>query len=87
MLSIVLIGLSLVLIGVVGLQFTYMFYLDRVHRERKKHIRALERKCDDLTFRLEEVEVQLAEQDKLLETAYPGMRKDDEVWADVIEDR
>lgn len=87
MLSIVLIGLSLVLVGVVGLQFTYMFYLDRVHRERKKHIRDLERKCSDLTLRLEEVEFQLAEQDKLLETAYPGIRKDDEVWADVIEDR
>lgn len=87
MLSIVLIGLSLVLIGIVGLQFTYMFYLDRLHLERKKHIYALERKCNVLAERLEQAEAKLAAQDRLLETAYPGLRKDDEIWADVIEDR
>ena len=87
MLLYVLIGSSLVLLGIAGLQFTYMFYLDRLHIERKKHIHGLERKCNNLTERLEHAEQRLAEQDALLETAYPGMRKDDEVWADVIEDR
>ena len=87
MLLYALIGLSLVLVGIVGLQFTYMFYLDRVHLERKKHIHDLERKCSSLNSRLEQAENRLAEQNDLLETAYPGLRKDDEVWADVIEDR
>lgn len=87
MFLIVLIGLSLVLLGIVGLQFTYMFYLDRLHLERKKHLHGLERKCGQLSERLKLAEDRLAEQDRLLETAYPGLRKDDEVWADVIEDR
>lgn len=87
MLFFALIGLSFVLIGIVGLQFSYMFYLDRLHIERKKHIVMLEKKCNQLTQRLEHAENRLAEQDRLLENAYPGLRKDDEIWADVIEDR
>ncbi len=87
MLLVALIGLSFVLVGIVGLQFSYMFYLDRLHIERKKHIYELERKCNQLNERLDQAEKQIAEQDRLLETAYPGLRKDDEVWADVIEDR
>jgi len=82
-----LIGLSLVLVGIAGLQFTYMFYLDRIHLERKKHLHELERKCHHLHYRLELAENRIAEQNVLLETAYPGMRKDDEAWADVIDDR
>lgn len=82
-----LIGLSFVLVGITGLQFTYMFYLDRIHLERKKHIQELERNCHQLNERLELAENRIAEQDVLLETAYPGMRIDDEAWADVIEDR
>ncbi len=85
MLSLALILLSLVLVGIVGLQFTYMFYLDRMHLERKKHIYELERKCVSLRARLEQAENRLAEQDVLPETAYPGLKKDDEVWADVID--
>ncbi len=87
MLFVALIGLSFVLVGIVGLQFSYMFYLDRLHIERRKHITELERKCSQLSDRLERAEKQIAEQDRLLETAYPGLKKDDEVWADVIEDR
>ena len=87
MLLFALIGLSFVLIGIVGLQFSYMFYLDRLHIERKKHIHKLERKCNQLSEHLGQAESRLAEQDRLLETAYPGLRKDDEIWAEVIEDR
>ena len=87
MLLVALIGLSFVLIGIVGLQFSYMFYLDRLHIQRKKHIHELERKCNQLNERLGRAEIRLAEQDRLLEAAYPGLKKDDEVWADVIEDR
>ena len=87
MLLVALIGLLFVLVGIVGLQFSYMFYLDRLHIERKKHIHELEHKCNQLSDRLARAEDRLAEQDRLLETTYPGLRKDDEVWADVIEDR
>ena len=87
MLMLVLIGLSLVLAGVAGLQFTYLFYVDRMMRERRKHLRSLEQRCLRLNERLEAAEVRIKEQDDLLEAAYPGMRKGDEVWTDVIEER
>jgi len=84
MLSYVLIGLSLVLLGIVGFQFTYMFYLDRVHLERRKHIHTLEKKCLDLTGRLDAAESQVAELDALLDQA--GLKSDCDVWAEVLED-
>lgn len=83
----VLIGLSLVLLGVVGLQFTYMFYVERMYTERRKHMRTLERKAEELTGKLETAQQRLLEQDELLKTAYPELRNTEEAWADVIEDR
>jgi len=82
-----LIGLSLVMTGIVGLQFTYLFYVDRIFRERKKHTKSLEQKCRNLNDRLEAAERRVAEQNDLLESMYPGLGKEDEAWADVIEDR
>ena len=82
-----LIGLSLVLVGIVGLQFTYMFYLERLHVERKKYLSTLEKKCISLTERLDAAERRVAEQRELIEQAYPEMAASDEVWAEVIEDR
>ena len=87
MLMYALIGLSLVLTGIVGLQFTYLFYVDRIYRERKKYLRSLEQKCSQLNDRLEAAERRVAEQNDLLETIHPQLGKEDEVWADVIEDR
>lgn len=87
MLDIVLIGLSLVLAGLAGLQFTYLFYVERVNKERKAHSRKLERKCASLQARLDAAEQRLVEQDELLESAYPGIRRVDETWADVIDER
>lgn len=81
-----LIGLSLVLLGIVGLQFSYLFYIDRIYRERKAYLRALERKHARLTERLEAAERRIAEQNDLLEAAYPEWSKEEEVWAEVIED-
>lgn len=86
MLFYVLIGISFVLLGVAGLQFTYMFYLDRLHTERKKYLRELEARNAKLTTLLADAKTRIAEQDRLLEAAYPGMRKNDEVWAEVIEE-
>lgn len=81
-----LIGLSLVLVGIVGLQFTYMFYIERMYRERRKHMKALERKTEQLTRQLDIAQKQIAEQNNLLK-AYPEFLKEDEAWADVIEER
>ncbi len=87
MLMYFLIGLSFVLVGVVGLQFTYLFYLDRMFKERKNYLRSLEQKYTALTERLNAAERRVAEQNDLLETIYPELGQDDEAWADLIEER
>jgi uncharacterized C2H2 Zn-finger protein len=87
MLMYALIGLSLVLTGIVGLQFTYLFYVDRIYRERKKYLRSLEQKHLQLTDRLEAAERRVAEQNDMLAKIYPETGMEDEAWADVIEER
>lgn len=86
MLYYALICLALVLTGVAGLQMSYMFYLDRLDKDRKSRIRLLERRCKSLTIRLEQAELRIEEQDALIKAAYYG-EDEDEVWADVIDDR
>ncbi|MDQ3062628.1 MAG: hypothetical protein M3R14_07155 [Acidobacteriota bacterium] len=83
----VLIGLSLSLAGVAGLQFFYLIYLERIDREQKKRIQELERHSKHLSKRLSQAEQQIAEQDEILESIFDEFEDDDEVWADVIEDR
>ena len=85
MLLYALIGLSLALIGVAGLQFTYLFYLDRVDHERKKLVHKLEGECRRLSTRLNEAELKLAERDALINKFNLG--SGDEVWADIIDER
>jgi hypothetical protein len=82
MLFYALIGISLVLLGITGLQFTYMFYLDRLHVERKKYLRELEARNSRLTTQLADAKNRI----DLFEAAYPEMKKDEEVWAEVIEE-
>lgn len=82
----VLIGLSLSLAGVGGLQFFYLIYLERIDREQKKRIHELERRSKHLAQRLSEAEQQIAEQNEVLETMFDEY-EEEEVWADVIEDR
>lgn len=84
MLLYALICLSLALVGVAGLQFMYLFYLDRIDQERKKRIREVEHKCRQLTERLAEAKTRIAEQDALIETLSP---ENEEAWADVIDER
>ncbi len=86
MLDIILIGISLVLVGVAGLQFSYMFYLDRLHRDRKHHVRHLERRNARLAAKLEAAEQQIAEQTALLEKVCPEYVSDEEAWAEIIEE-
>jgi len=83
----VLIGLSLSLAGVAGLQFFYMIYLERIDREQKKRIRELEQHCKYLSSRVHEAEMQIADQNELLENFFDEITdEEDEVWADVIEE-
>lgn len=84
MLYYVLIGLCLALVGVAGLQFMYMFYLDRLDRERKKRIIELEYRCKHLSARLAEAKNRIAEQDEIIEGLEVGT--DEEAWADVLEE-
>jgi len=81
----VLICLCLALIGVVGMQMLYMTYFDRMDKERKKYIRVLEKRCSALTSRLESAEIKIHEQELLFDSL--EFESDDEVWADVIDDR
>jgi hypothetical protein len=85
MLMYVLIGLCLVLVGVAGLQFTYLAYADRMNGERRKYLKALEHKYIELARRLADAEQKLVEQQHLLDAAYPDLSE--EGWAEVIEDR
>ena len=85
MLLYALICLSLTLLGIAGLQFTYLFYLDRVDKERKKLIHTLEGDCRRLSNRLADAEAKVAEQDLLLNKLF--LDSGDEVWADIIEER
>jgi hypothetical protein len=82
----VLIGLCLSLAGVAGLQLMYMFYLDRIDKERKKRLHALEIECRRLSSRLSEAERDLKAKTDLLAVAYPEF-EDEEAWADVIYER
>jgi hypothetical protein len=86
MLLYVLICVALTLAGVTGLQFTYMFYLERMDAERRKRVHELERQCRTLTHRLADAEQQINEQRRMIEAAYPEF-EDEEVWADVIDER
>lgn len=86
----VLIGLSLSLAGVAGLQFFYLIYMERMDREHKKRIHELERHTKYLTRRLNDAEQQITEQNGVLESfldEFDETPVEDEVWADVIEDR
>ena len=86
MLLYILICLCLSLTGVAGLQLTYMFYLDRLDRERKKRLHELEHQCKLLSARLKEAQMQLDEQAELLKGFYEEY-EDEEAWADVIDER
>ena len=84
MLYYVLIGLSLALTGVAALQMMYLFYVDRIDKERKKRVKELERRCSNLTRRLNDAERRIAEQDEVITELY---EQNGDVWADVLDDR
>lgn len=85
----VLIVLSLSLAGLAGLQFFYLVYLERMSKEYKKRIHEVEGHNRYLAHRLEDTEQQINEQNELLEAFYEKLEFEDEeeVWADVIDER
>ena len=88
MLQYVLICLSLALAGVAGLQFMYMFYMERMDQERRKRIQHLERECRYLRADLLEAQAKLAEKEETIAVLSQKLDDvEDEVWADVIDDR
>lgn len=87
MLMYALIGLSLILVGVVGLQFSYLFYVDRIYGERRRYLKALEKEHARMLKRLKETERRVADQDRLLGILHSGTDLADDAWAEVIEDR
>lgn len=83
----ILICLSLSLAGVAGLQFFYMVYLDRIDKDKQKRLRELEIHCRNLTNRLQQSEMRIAEQNDLIESVYEELDEEtEEVWADLIEE-
>jgi len=84
MLIFALIGLCLVLLGVVGLQFTYMFYVERMYNERRKHMSTLEHRSEKLAAQLDDAHRHIAEQSEKLRSL--GV-SEEEAWADVIDER
>jgi hypothetical protein len=81
----VLIGISLSLLGVAGLQFFYLSYLETQSREQKKRISELEHRCMYLNDRLFESELEIKHQASVLKEQ-EFIEESDEVWADVIDD-
>jgi hypothetical protein len=87
MLMFVLIGVCLVLVGIAGLEFTYLFYVERLYRERQKHLQMLERKCSRLAEKLDAAETRVREQSDFIALMCPEGLPDEETWSDIIEDR
>lgn len=83
----ILIGLSLSLTGLAIMQFLYLIYLERMEKAHKRRIKELENHNKQLTYRLQDAEHQIAEQNEMLEVLYDEFEEDEEVWADVIEER
>jgi 16S rRNA C1402 (ribose-2'-O) methylase RsmI len=83
----VLICLSLSLAGLAGLQFFYLVYLERMGKEYKKRIHELEHHNKYLSHRLTDAEQQITDQTALLEVFYEELEDEEEVWADVIDER
>ena len=86
MLNYVLIGLCFALVGVAGLQFMYLFYLDRLDNERKKRIVELEHRCKNLSVQLAEAEDRIGRQNAVIEDFEIDNGQSEETWADLLEE-
>ncbi len=84
----VLIGIALSLLGVAGLQFMYLSWLEQVNRSNKKRITELEHRCMYLNDRLFQSELDVKNHADILAENNLTINdvETDEVWADVISD-
>ena len=73
------------LVGITGFQFIYMFYLDRLDRERKGVVE-LEHRCKDLSARLSAAERRIATQNQIIEGFEIDHDEAEEAWADILEE-
>lgn len=78
-----LITFIFVLIGVIGLQLMYSFYVERLDRERKRFLRDLERENRKLKEELNAARTRLT---SLHLIAPDGSISDEDLWAEVIEE-
>lgn len=84
----VLICLCLSLAGVAGLQLFYLLYLERLNNERRKRISVLERRLKLMNVRLAETEEIVASRKTFVEPDEDVLiAADEEIWADVIDER
>ncbi len=86
MLYYVLIGLCFSLLGVAGLQLMYLFYLDRMDRERKKRVTELEQRCKDLSAKLLAARNTIEVQEERIENLEVFQNRNEEAWADLLEE-
>lgn len=80
-----LIGLSLALAGVVGMQLAFGIYRDRLNNERKNRLSQVEKKCRILVRRLNQADRRIAELELHLSDRMESIESEDN-WADVIDD-
>lgn len=77
-----MICLMFVLIGMVGLQFTYMFYVERLYKERGRHLKLVEGRNAVLKERLRVAEQRL----ESLGWEEGGSEPSEEAWAEILDD-
>jgi len=85
----ILIIVSLTLAGVTGMQFFYMILLERRDREQKQRIQDLEQRCLYLADRINIAERRSRKINPrpVTEPEDDSPRIEDDLWADLIEDR
>jgi hypothetical protein len=83
----VLIILSLSLAGLTAMQFFYMILLERRDREQKKRVRDLEQRCLYLADRINAAGRRTPKTVVAPESGDDSNQIEDDLWADVLEDR
>ncbi len=63
----------------------YLLYLDRIDKEKRKHITALEHLCRDLQDKLDAASEKIADQETVIDNLEVIYSRREEAWADVLE--
>ncbi len=82
----VLLGLSFSLVGVVGLQFFYLTYVEWLRNEQIKRIKELERRTKYLENKLDQSKQKLDHQSNFINSLQNELINEKDLWAEVIED-